>query len=157
MAIACIGFSLLGATLSAETIIPINTSQQFKVPKFIVHRIALTDFIPRVLQPAHETPIEEPRHEQVSRGQSSTHEMTVEVTAYNWTGYKCANLKWPIDGETIAMNDLPFGTHVYITGIGDRIVEDRPDTHTQLDVYMGHRTKDAIKFGRRKLKVIVRD
>jgi len=119
--------------------------------------IILTDLIPRVLLGVPEVPIKkELPHKQVSRGNSGR-KMFVEVTAYNWTGYRCANMEWPIDGTTIAMNDLPFGTHVYIPGIGERIVQDRPDNKTQLDIYMGHRKQDAMQFGRQKLKVIVRD
>ena len=102
-------------------------------------------------------PISE-EHVNVSRSKEiETHTLTLEVTAYNWTGYRCANGHYPIDGETIAINKLPFGTHVFIPGIGERIVEDRPDPYTQLDVYMGHRIKDALQFGRRKLKVVVED
>ena len=105
---------------------------------------------------AIEVPItEEPLPKQVSRG-GFEREIVLETTAYNWTGYRCANMQWPVDGVTVAMNGVPFGTHVYIPGIGERIVQDRPDDKTQLDIYMGNRKKDAIQFGRQKLKVTVR-
>ena len=47
------------------------------------------------------------------------------ITAYTWTGYQCANGNYPTDGYTIAHNSLPFGTRVYIQGLGTRVVEDR--------------------------------
>lgn len=93
---------------------------------------------------------------QVSRSNSQK-TMVVEATAYNWTGYRCASGVWPTDGVTIAMNNLPFGTKVFIPGVGERIVQDRPDDKTQLDIYMGRDKQRALKFGRQKLKIIVRD
>lgn len=47
------------------------------------------------------------------------------VTAYAWTGYVCANGEYPEEGRTIACNWLPFGTQVYIEGVGVREVMDR--------------------------------
>lgn len=47
------------------------------------------------------------------------------VTAYAETGYCCANGQYPTTGYTIACNSLPFGTQVYIDGVGFRTVEDR--------------------------------
>ena len=49
----------------------------------------------------------------------------VYVTGYTWTGNPCANGNYPTSGYTVACNDLPFGTVVYIEGIGYRTVEDR--------------------------------
>ena len=50
---------------------------------------------------------------------------TWRVTAYAETGYCCANGNYPTTGHTIACNSLPFGTEVYIEGVGFRTVEDR--------------------------------
>ena len=47
------------------------------------------------------------------------------ITAYTHTGNSCANGNYPTDGYTIAHNTLPFGTQVYIEGVGYRTVEDR--------------------------------
>ena len=47
------------------------------------------------------------------------------ITAYTHTGYNCANGNYPTDGYTVACNSLPFGTRIYIDGIGERVVEDR--------------------------------
>lgn len=64
---------------------------------------------------------------------------TATVTAYTWTGKKTASGTWPKEGRTVAgPRWIPFGTRVYIDGIGWRIVEDR--THERFDgrydVYM---------------------
>ena len=119
-------------------------------------QVALIDYIPQALPSEPEVPIvkELPR-KQISRG-SSDRELVLEVTAYNWTGYKCANGKWPVEGTTIAMNNIPLGTRIFIEGIGERIVQDRIGHGTQLDIYMGRDKNAAVKFGRQKLKVIVR-
>lgn len=50
---------------------------------------------------------------------------SVRVTGYTWTGNTCANGNYPTSGYTVACNDLPIGTVVYIEGIGYRTVEDR--------------------------------
>ena len=47
------------------------------------------------------------------------------ITAYAETGYPCANGNYPTLGYTVACNSLPFGTEVYIDGVGFRTVEDR--------------------------------
>ena len=62
------------------------------------------------------------------------------ITAYAYTGYQCANGNYPTVGYTIACNSLPFGTRVYIDGIGFRTVEDRgPDYmgDAWCDLYLG--------------------
>ena len=50
---------------------------------------------------------------------------TWRVTAYAYTGSPCANGNYPETGYTIAHNSLPFGTKVFIEGVGFRTVEDR--------------------------------
>lgn len=50
---------------------------------------------------------------------------SVRVTGYTWTGNTCANGRYPTSGYTVACNDLPIGTVVYIEGFGYRTVEDR--------------------------------
>ena len=50
---------------------------------------------------------------------------TWSCTAYTHTGNSCANGNYPSDGYTIAHNTLPFGTEVYIDGVGYRTLEDR--------------------------------
>lgn len=61
-----------------------------------------------------------------------------EITAYTWTGNPCANGNYPVEGYTIACNDLPFGTRVYIDGVGERVVEDTGGGgYGWMDIYMG--------------------
>ena len=60
------------------------------------------------------------------------------ITAYEWTGNPCANGNYPSEGYTVACNDLPFGTEVYIDGVGWRVVEDRGGGgEGWMDIYMG--------------------
>lgn len=56
-------------------------------------------------------------------------------------------------GRTVA-STLPFGTKIYIDGIGERIVEDRGGgiTDGKIDLYMDCHT-EALKFGARILDV----
>lgn len=63
-----------------------------------------------------------------------------DITAYEWTGYPCANGCYPTEGYTVACNSLPLGTVLYIDGIGYRTVEDRGATwHSDwwIDLYLG--------------------
>lgn len=63
---------------------------------------------------------------------------TYEITAYEWTGNPCANGNYPTEGYTVACNDLPFGTRVYIDGVGERVVEDTGGGgYGWMDIYMG--------------------
>ena len=62
------------------------------------------------------------------------------ITAYADTGCCCANGEYPEVGETIAQNTLPFGTKVYIEGVGVRTVEDRGPSSLGsewCDLYLG--------------------
>ena len=80
-----------------------------------------------------------------------------EVTAYEWTGNPCANGNYPTEGYTVACNSLPFGTVVYIEGIGYRTVEDRgADWHssTWIDLYLGDENA-CYAFGRQYLNVYI--
>ncbi len=74
---------------------------------------------------------------------------TWTITAYAETGYPCANGNYPSTGYTIACNSLPFGTVVYIEGVGYRTVEDRgPDSmgDAWCDLYLGD-TGTCINWG----------
>lgn len=74
---------------------------------------------------------------------------TWHITAYAETGLNCANGNYPEENFTIACNSLPFGTEVFIEGVGFRTVEDRgPDYMGSewLDIYMQSET-DCIQWG----------
>lgn len=65
---------------------------------------------------------------------------TWHITAYAYTGSPCANGEYPEAGRTIACNSLPFGTEVYIDGVGFRTVTDRGPAwlgDAWLDLYLG--------------------
>lgn len=38
------------------------------------------------------------------------------VTAYTWTGDRCADGHWPTNGTVAAPANIPFGTRVKIAG-----------------------------------------
>lgn len=62
------------------------------------------------------------------------------ITAYAETGYPCANGNYPQIGYTVACNSLPFGTQVYIEGVGFRTVEDTDGGamgNEWIDLYLG--------------------
>lgn len=77
------------------------------------------------------------------------------VTAYTWTGNKTASGTWPEQGRTCAgPRDIPFGTVVYIPGVGERTVEDRTARKYdgRYDVYMD--SEDAcFEWGIQRLEV----
>ena len=47
------------------------------------------------------------------------------ITGYVATGANCADGSVPSSGFTAACNSLPFGTVVYIKGLGTRVISDR--------------------------------
>lgn len=86
-----------------------------------------------------------------------THMGEWRITAYAETGFPCANGNYPEEGYTIACNSLPFGTEVYISGVGFRTVEDRgPDWMGDewLDLYMTYEW-DCIQWGNQYRDVFV--
>ena len=71
------------------------------------------------------------------------------ITAYAYTGSACANGNYPQTGYTVACNYLPFGTEVYIEGVGFRTVEDRGPAwlgDEWCDLYLGD-TSECIRWG----------
>ena len=82
---------------------------------------------------------------------------TWRVTAYAWTGFPCANGSYPTEGHTIACNSLPFGSKVYIEGVGIRTVEDRGPAsigNEWLDLYLGV-TADCVQWGSQMRQVFL--
>lgn len=68
-----------------------------------------------------------------------------------------ASGKPAIEGITIAASrSIPFGTKLYIEGIGTRIVRDRlaKKYDDRIDVFMENHDK-ALKFGKKRLTVTV--
>ena len=79
----------------------------------------------------------------------ATYMGTWRITAYAYTGSACANGHYPETGYTIACNSLPFGTEVYIDGVGFRTVEDRGPSwlgDQWCDLYLGD-TAECVAWG----------
>lgn len=90
-----------------------------------------------------EEPVQE---EPASEEQNMTFFATCTISGYCscpecagvWAGGPTASGAYPTDGWTCASNSLPFGTIVYIEGIGTRCVEDRGDSNMDdawIDLY----------------------
>lgn len=78
-----------------------------------------------------------------------------ELTAYEWTGNRCANGNYPTCDYTVACNSLPLGTRIFIEGMGTYVVEDRGGmADSVIDIYMGD-YDTCIQFGRRSANVYV--
>ena len=80
------------------------------------------------------------------------------ITAYAYTGSPCANGEMPEAGRTVACNSLPFGTEVYIDGVGFRTVTDRgPDSMGSewIDLYLGDHD-ECVQWGSQYRKVWVK-
>ena len=81
----------------------------------------------------------------------------VLLTAYEWTGKPCANGNWPTPGYTVASNDYPLGTRIYIEGLGEFVVEDTGGMGSGvIDIYMGD-VETCIQFGVQSGNVYVLD
>lgn len=76
-----------------------------------------------------------------------------DVTAYTWTGNRCANGEYPYEG-LCAVNGLPFGTQIYIEGVGYLTVADRGGMKGKYDVDIYMDSESACwQWGRQKLEI----
>lgn len=63
---------------------------------------------------------------------------TFRLTAYEWTGDPCFNGNYPTRGYTVASNELPMGTKLFIEGYGEFTVEDTGRfPYGTIDIYLG--------------------
>lgn len=94
-----------------------------------------------------------------SRGEIRS--MNAEITAYTASAEECGNdLGITASGEEVQRGfvaadfSIPFGTILYIDGIGRVIVKDRGGaiSRNRIDIYMENR-QEAINFGRQYRKV----
>lgn len=72
-----------------------------------------------------------------------------KTTAYTWTGYRCADGSWPQSGYSAACNSLPFGTEVYVSGVGKLTITDRGPSSMPgewLDIYMDSYS-ECVQYG----------
>lgn len=70
------------------------------------------------------------------------------ISAYEWTEPQnaCANGNMPTPWYTCALNGYPFGTTVYIDGLGYFVNEDICGTPGRLDIFLGD-VEDCKQFG----------
>ena len=62
-----------------------------------------------------------------------------------------------VEGVTVAMNkSIPFGTKIYIDGVGERIVQDRGGAikNNRIDLYFDSH-QEALNFGRQTKEVTI--
>ena len=80
-----------------------------------------------------------------------------EITYYIATGNRTATGVYPKSDRTIAVDPkiIPYGTIIYIEGIGARIAEDCGGAvkNNVIDVFVDATHQEAIQMGRKKLKV----
>ena len=64
---------------------------------------------------------------------------TWDISAYEWTEPQnpCANGNYPTVMYSAACNYLPFGTRIYIEGVGDFVIEDRIGIDNRIDIFLG--------------------
>lgn len=81
--------------------------------------------------------------------------LTVEATAYTWTGNRTASGTWPAVG-TVATDPevIPLGSRLWIEGYGEAIAADTGGAiqGNIIDVYM-HSHQEAISWGRKRVEV----
>lgn len=89
-----------------------------------------------------------------SRGEIRT--LTMEATAYCYTGCRTYTGTWPQEGRTVAVDPdvIPLGTQLVIDGRGGYVAEDVGGAIVgrKLDIYMADKQR-AIEFGRRDVEV----
>lgn len=72
-----------------------------------------------------------------------------QLTAYEWSGKRCADGSWPVVGYSCASNLYPLGTVLEIEGLGRRVVTDRGGMgNNVVDIYMGD-VEICRQFGRK--------
>ena len=86
-----------------------------------------------------------------------TNIITAAVTAYIWTGHRCADNHWPKEGVSVAVpRAIPLGSTIIINGHA-YLAQD----HTSLkydgrfDIYLGHSYKKAMEWGNQTLIVTI--
>jgi len=71
------------------------------------------------------------------------------ITAYYETGFATASGTYPEIGTTVAHNNLPFGTQIYVDGLGFWTVQDRGPSYLGsewCDLYLGDYS-ECVRFG----------
>jgi 3D (Asp-Asp-Asp) domain-containing protein len=91
--------------------------------------------------------------QEVSRG--SERILTMEATAYTWTGNRTASGTWPAVG-TVATDPevIPLGTKIWVEGYGEAVAEDTGGLvkGNIIDLYFPTES-ECWEFGRRQVEV----
>jgi 3D (Asp-Asp-Asp) domain-containing protein len=92
---------------------------------------------------------------EVSRGGERI--MTMEATAYTWTGQRTASGTWPAVG-TVAVDPkvIPLGSRLYVEGYGEAVAEDTGGLvkGNIIDIYLPTEA-ECWQWGRRQVEVRV--
>jgi len=93
--------------------------------------------------------------QEVSRGVERI--LTMEATAYTWTGNRTASGTWPAVG-TVAVDPktIPLGSRLYVEGYGEAVAEDTGGLvkGNIIDLYFPTES-ECWEFGRRQVEVRV--
>lgn len=89
-----------------------------------------------VPEPAPEPVVEEPQMEYLGDWTISFY-CNCEICTGQWAGGPTASGAMPTPWYTVATGDLPFGTILYIDGLGTFEVQDRGTGYGWLDVFVG--------------------
>jgi 3D (Asp-Asp-Asp) domain-containing protein len=84
--------------------------------------------------------------------------ITLDVTAYVCTGNRTASGVMPQVGMAATLARIPFGTRIFVPGVGVVTVTDRIGHSSDLDLYMGcgaQAQQRAEQWGRQRLTVEV--
>lgn len=107
---------------------------------------------PYVEEPVYE---EEEYYEEPASDNGMTYYGAVNCTAYTHTGENTASGVYPTAGVTVASNDLPFGTVIYIEGYGERVVQDTGYMPwASLDLFFDSE-EECVQFGEKVLDVYI--
>jgi 3D (Asp-Asp-Asp) domain-containing protein len=78
-----------------------------------------------------------------------------DITEYCDTGSRNAAGRWPQPGDVAVIDrSIPFGTHVYIEGVGNFVVEDWIGHGSEFDIFT-HSCAAADAFGRQHHRVFL--
>ena len=81
-----------------------------------------------------------------------------------WAGYPTASGEWAVEGVTVGADweTIPAGSVIYIEGLGERIVQDKPSkwiiekyNGKILDAYYQSHS-DALNHGRQKTEIFIK-
>lgn len=148
--------ALIGATvLLGSTMLPAEP-EPWRVPDYpapVATRQPITSTGINALPPS---PTPSPVVSRASRSRSAGRQVTLDITAYCWTGNRTASGAWPELGHAAVLDrSIPFGTRMEVPGIGVVTVTDRIGHSSGLDIYMGREgcQARAEQFGRQRLTV----